>query len=185
MTAPKIDGAKGDNKLYFIDDETAEVTLNELANPTASAHATSHYPGGTDELLLDEDDMSTDSEDKGASQQSIKAYVDAIKTITTTITSSATPTPARASTHTVLEITALAEAAELQNPTGTPVNRDLLWVVITDDGTGRALTYDTDYQDKTGDGLPDTTTAGKELNMLFVYNGTDSAWDLISMTEEA
>ena len=81
MTAPKIDGGKGDNKLYFIDDETAEVTLNELANPTASAHATSHYPGGTDELLLDEDDMSTDSEDKGASQQSIKAYVDAMNRI--------------------------------------------------------------------------------------------------------
>ena len=52
MTAPKIDGGKGDNKLYFIDDETAEVTLNELANPTASAHATSHESGGTDEIDL-------------------------------------------------------------------------------------------------------------------------------------
>ncbi len=40
MTAPKIDGGKGDNKLYFIDDETAEVTLNELANPTGFATET-------------------------------------------------------------------------------------------------------------------------------------------------
>jgi hypothetical protein len=39
-------------------------------------HATSHHPSGTDELLLDEDNMTTDSATKGSSQQAIKAYVD-------------------------------------------------------------------------------------------------------------
>ena len=155
MTAPKIDGGKGDNKLYFIDDETAEVTLNELANPT----------GFATEAYVDNE-------------------IDELSTVTTTITSSATPTPARASIRTVLEITAQSEAFELQNPTGALQNRDMFWITVTDDGTGRAITYDTDYQDKTGDGLPDTTTAGKELNMLFVYNATDGKLDLISQVEE-
>jgi len=64
-----------DNKIMFEDSEnTTALSLTELQE--MSAHASDHYPGGTDELLLDEDDMSTDSEDKGASQQSIKAYVD-------------------------------------------------------------------------------------------------------------
>ena len=126
MTAPKIDGGRGDNKLYFIDDETAEVTLNELAN----------------------------------------------KTVTTTITSSATPTPARASTRTVLKITAQSEAFELQNPTGTPVEGDMLKVEVTDNGTPVAITYDTDYADGTVK-RPDTTTASTRLMMIFQYSGSE------------
>ena len=49
----------------------------ELAdNQPPKAHQSSHAPLGADALLLDEDDMSSDSATKGASQQSIKAYVD-------------------------------------------------------------------------------------------------------------
>jgi len=159
------------NKLMFVDGEnTTALSLTELQE--MSAHASDHYPGGTDELLLDEDDMSTDSEDKGASQQSIKAYVDEQSTITTTIASSATPTPARASKKTLLQITAQAAAFELQNMTGTLVYGDMLWVDVTDDGTGRAITYDTDYADDFSATLPTETTAGKTLHMLFRYDGT-------------
>jgi len=69
-------------------------------------------------------------------------------TITTTITnSSATPTPARASKKTEYEITALSEAAEFGEPTGTPANGDLLFISVTDNGTTRALTYDAIYDD--------------------------------------
>jgi hypothetical protein len=39
---------------------------------------------GTNGLLLDEDDLTTDSNTKGATQQSIKAYVDAQDTSTNT-----------------------------------------------------------------------------------------------------
>jgi hypothetical protein len=143
MTAPKIDGGKGDNKLYFIDDETAEVTLNELANPT----------GFATEAYVDNE-------------------IDELSTVTTTITSSATPTPARASTRTVLKITAQSEAFELQNPTGTPVEGDLLKVEVTDDGTGRAITYDTDYADGTAERAT-TTTASTRLMMIFQYDGSN------------
>jgi hypothetical protein len=161
-----------DNKIMFEDSEnTTALSLTELQE--MSAHASDHYPGGTDELLLDEDDMSTDSEDKGASQQSIKAYVDEESIIKTTITSSATPTPARASKKTLLVITAQAAAFELQNPTGTLVLGDMLWVDVTDNGTGRAITYDTDYADDYSAELPTDTTANKTLHLLFRYDGSN------------
>jgi len=57
--------------VYYDDDNLAGLALDDLA-----AHASDHYPGGADELLLDEDNMATDSKDKGASQQSVKKYVD-------------------------------------------------------------------------------------------------------------
>ena len=144
MTAPKIDGGKGDNKLYFTDDETAEVTLNELANPT----------GFATEAYVDNE-------------------IDELSTVTTTITSSATPTPARASIRTVLKITAQSEAFELQNPTGTPQEDDLLKVEVTDDGTPRAITYGSDYADGTAKRAT-TTTASTRLMMIFQYSG--SVW---------
>lgn len=143
MTAPKIDGGKGDNKLYFVDDETAEVTLNELANPT----------GFATETYVDNE-------------------IDELSTVITTIASSATPTPARASTRTVLKITAQAADFQLQNPTGTPVEGDLLKVEVTDDGTGRAITYDTGYADGTAERAT-STTASTRLMQIFEYDGSN------------
>jgi hypothetical protein len=173
-----------DNKIMFEDSEnTTALSLTELQE--MSAHASDHYPGGTDELLLDEDDMSTDSEDKGASQQSIKAYVDEQSTITTTIASSATPTPARASKKTEYEITALSEAAEFGEPTGTPANGDLLFISVTDNGTTRALTYDAIYDDPYSAELPTDTTANLTILMLFRYSTARTKWELLFTDEEA
>lgn len=179
--------------------QTDSIYEIELAQVEVGATVTSinnaNITDGRDYVTSSVDDIATIISDLGTAEGNITTLqsdvataegdIDELETVTTTITSSATPTPARASTRTVLEITALGADAELQNPTGTPKNMDLLWVKVTDDGIARALTYDTDYADKTGDGLPDTTTAGKELNMLFVYNSTDSAWDLISSVEES
>jgi hypothetical protein len=47
-----------------------------VAPDTPGAHESSHEPGQSDALLLDEDDMVSNSATKGASQQSIKAYAD-------------------------------------------------------------------------------------------------------------
>jgi hypothetical protein len=44
--------------------------------PHPKLHASNHHPSGIDELLLDEDDMATDSATKGTSQQAAKAYSD-------------------------------------------------------------------------------------------------------------
>lgn len=176
-------------------DSIYEIELAQVeVGATVTSVSNTNITDGRDYVTSSVDDITTIISDLGSAESDISTLqtdlgtaegdIDELSTITTTITSSATPTPARASTRTVLEITALGADAELQNPTGIPKNMDMLWVKITDDGTARALTYDTDYQDKTGDGLPSTTTISKELNLLFVYNGTDEKWDLISQVEE-
>lgn len=139
--------------------------------------------GGTTQVssILDEDTMSSDSATALATQQSIKAYVD--PSVTTTA-SSATPTPTGDKKRNELYVTALAAAAELQAPSGTPANGNTLVVRIKDDGTARALTYNAIYRGIVAD-LPDTTTISKTLYMGFFYNSADSKWDLVATAEES
>jgi hypothetical protein len=101
----------------------------------------------------------------------------------TTITSSATPTPTGHRFMNILTITALAEAAELQAPSGTPANGNKLLVRILDDGTSRALTYNAIYRGM-ADSLPAATTISKVLYMEFVYNSQDEKWDLVYLTKK-
>lgn len=54
----------------------------QTSSSSVVPHSETHYPGGDDELLLDEDNMVTDSDEKGASQSSVKAYVDAHAALT-------------------------------------------------------------------------------------------------------
>lgn len=112
-------------------------------------------------------------------------YVPQDREITTKLTeaSNATPGPAIWSNRTIHVITALAAAAEFAAPSGTAYDGDMLEFIITDDGTGRALTYNAIYVDK-GIALPSTTTAGKELSILFQYNSADSKWGCKSSVEE-
>jgi len=131
--------------------------------------------------FLDEDDMVSNSATKVASQQSIKAYVD--PSVVTTA-SSATPTPTGATKYNELYITALAEAAELQTPSGSPVNGNKLLVRILDDATARALTYNPIDTGTLAD-LPDTTTISKTLYMLFLYNSSSVKWELATTGEAA
>jgi len=105
--------------------------------------------------------------------------------VVTTIASSATPTPARASKKTELEITALAAAAEFAAPSGTPVNGDLLFISITDNGTTRALTYNAIYDDPYSAELPTDTTANLTILMLFRYSSARSKWELLFTDEGA
>jgi len=100
-----------------------------------------------------------------------------------TTASSATPTPTIAAKRNLFTITALAAAAELQNPTGSPANGDTLLIRIKDNGTARALTYDTDYRG-IGVELPDTTVLGKTLYLGLIYNSADSKWDCLAVGQE-
>ena len=86
------------------------------------------------------------------------------------ITSSATPGPTGDRFRNTLTITALGEAAEFSEPSGTPANGNMLLIRVLDDGT---LTD-----------LPDTTTISKTLYMLFIYNSEATKWELISTGEE-
>jgi hypothetical protein len=82
------------------------------------------------------------------------------------------------------EVTAQAGALKLNNPGGTPLGGQKLIVRIKDNGTARALTYDTQFR-AMGNALPTTTVLGKTLYMGFIYNATDTKWDLVAVAQEA
>ena len=94
------------------------------------------------------------------------------------ITSSSTPTP-NADTDDMFKVTALAAAATITNPTGTPTEGQSLLIRIKDNGTARALTFDTQYRFSSDQTAPTTTVISKTLYMGFVWNSDDSKWDCL------
>jgi hypothetical protein len=102
---------------------------------------------------------------------------------TGTTASSATPTPAGDSND-LYTVTALAAAAELQAPSGTPADGQSILIRIKDDGTPRALTYNAIYR-AIGVTLPTTTAASKTIYLGCVYNSADSKWDVLGVAEES
>ncbi|MDA3815064.1 MAG: right-handed parallel beta-helix repeat-containing protein [Patescibacteria group bacterium] len=94
----------------------------------------------------------------------------------TTETSSATPT-INTDNLDAHSITALASAitSMTTNLSGTPTNFDKLLIRIKDNGTARAITWGTDFQDGSV-ALPTTTVAGKTLMIGLIYDSVDSKW---------
>jgi len=88
------------------------------------------------------------------------------------------------STTDLFVITAQAGALKFNNPSGTPVQGQKLMIRIKDDGTARALTYDTQFR-ALGNALPSTTVLSKTLYLGFIYNSTDTKWDLVAVAQEA
>jgi hypothetical protein len=72
---------------------------------------------------------------------------------------------------------------KFNNPGGTPVNGQKLIVRIKDDGTAQALTYDTQFRASSDLALPTTTVLGKTLYMGFMFNATDTRWDLLAVLD--
>lgn len=96
----------------------------------------------------------------------------------TTITSSATPTPAGDDTD-IFTVTALAAGAVFAAPTGTPIPGQGLIIRIKDNGGAQTLGWNAVY--RAGDiSLPTTTVAGKYLWLGFIWNDQSSTWDLLS-----
>lgn len=85
------------------------------------------------------------------------------------------------STTDVFVVTAQAGALKFNNPSGTPVQGEKLLVRIKDNGTARALTFDTQFRASSDLALPTTTILSKTLYMGFIYNSTDTKWDLIAL----
>ncbi len=97
-----------------------------------------------------------------------------------TTASSATPTP-DADSHDVYTVTALAETATFGAPTGTPTNGQKLMIRIEDNGTARTLAWNAVYRAGTDVALPLTTVLGKVMYCGFMWNSTDSKWDLLAV----
>lgn len=81
-------------------------------------------------------------------------------------------------------ITAQAGALKFNNPAGTPVQGEKLIIRIKDNGTARALTYDTQFR-AMGTALPSTTVVSKTMYLGFIFNFTDTKWDLVAVAQEA
>ena len=84
----------------------------------------------------------------------------------------------------VFVVTAQAGALLFNNPGGTPTQGQGIVIRIKDNGTARALTYDTQFR-AMGTALPTTTVLSKTLYLGFIYNSTDTKWDLIAAAQEA
>lgn len=99
-----------------------------------------------------------------------------------TVTSAATVTPTNL--NDLVNITAQAEVLLIANPTGPMVEGQALIIRIKDDGTARAITYDTMYR-AIGVTLPTTTVPGKTLYLAMIWNATDIKFDVTGVAQEA
>jgi hypothetical protein len=103
-----------------------------------------------------------------------------------TVASAATITPT-ADTSDQYNITALATAATIAAPSGTPVDGQRLILRFEDNGVARALTWTTTsgaYR-AVGVTLPTTTAAGKVTYVGCIYNAQDVFWDVLAVTTQA
>lgn len=82
-------------------------------------------------------------------------------------------------------VTALAAAITMNNPSGTPTDGQQLLMRFKDNGTARAFTWSGTQWRAVGVTLPATTVISKTLYLGAVWNATDSKWDVIAMSQEA
>lgn len=104
-----------------------------------------------------------------------------------TITSSGTITPVGYNGGSQYNVTALSQATTITPPSGAAVDGQPLTIRIKDNGTGRALTWNTaagGYR-IIGVTLPTTTVANKTLYVRCIYNATDNYWDVLNVNQQA
>ena len=79
--------------------------------------------------------------------------------------------------------TAQAVNLTINNPATNSDGQKLI-IRVLDDGTGRTLTFGTQYRGISSS-LPSTTTASKTLYMGFIFNEADTKWDMVSSAAES
>lgn len=100
-----------------------------------------------------------------------------------TVASGATITPT-GDTADHYTITALAAAATIAAPSGTPTDGQKLVIRIKDNGTARALTWNAIYR-VVGTTLPTTTVVSKTVYIGCIYNSADAVWDVVAVNQQA
>jgi hypothetical protein len=81
-------------------------------------------------------------------------------------------------------ITGLTTTMAINSPSGSPVHGQKLMLRIKDTGSAQTLNFNAIFR-AVGITVPTTTTASKTLYLGFIYNTTDTKWDLIAKTEES
>lgn len=101
------------------------------------------------------------------------------------VADAATITP-NADADDFVDITAIAQAFTIANPSGTPTNGQALLIRIKDSGGARGITWGSAYF-AGGVALPSTTVSTKILTLGFVYNTANSLnkFQLVSAAQEA
>lgn len=100
-----------------------------------------------------------------------------------TVASGATITPTGDDSD-MYTVTALAEAATIAAPSGTPTNGQKLIIRILDNGTARALTWNAIYAPIQVT-LPTTTVLSKYTYVGCIYNSASSKWDVVAVNTQA
>lgn len=100
-----------------------------------------------------------------------------IQSIPTTLT--ATPT----STNDMVAVTQQSTSLFLANPTGSWNQGQSLIIRIKDNGSPRAITYDTKYR-AIGVTLPSATTSNMTIYLGIIYNYTDDKFDCIGVSKQ-
>lgn len=100
-----------------------------------------------------------------------------------TVTDAATITPTADSCD-EYTVTALAQAATIAAPSGTPTNGQKLIIRILDNGTARGLTWNAIYN-VIGVTLPTTTVLSKYTYVGCIYNSANSKWDVLAVQTQA
>lgn len=112
-----------------------------------------------------------------------------VRTTTDTIVSAAsyttdTGTSLNMDNLDIFIVTAQAGALLFNAPGGTLVQWRKLIIRIKDNWTARALTWNAVFR-AMWTALPSTTVLSKTLYLGFIYNSTDTKWDLIASAQEA
>jgi len=98
----------------------------------------------------------------------------------TTATSAASHTATGGYLRNRLKVTAQAEAVTFNQPSGTPADGNMLLIQIKDNGTARAITWNSIFVGE----KPTTTTLSKWTYVLSVYNSTAAKWHNIAQWTE-
>jgi hypothetical protein len=77
-------------------------------------------------------------------------------------------------------LTAQAVALTIAAPTGTPTEGQKLTIRLEDNGSSQTINFNAIFRASTSLPFPTATTAGKVLYLGFIYNSTDTRWDMVS-----
>lgn len=79
--------------------------------------------------------------------------------------------------------TAQAAAITINNPIGAPVQGEKMIIRLQDDGIARAIAWGGQYRALEYP-LSATTVVNKLLYMGFIFNSTDTRWDMVAINQE-
>ena len=158
-------------------DADADIDNKGARNTAISTHAAVTETHGATGAVVGTTNAQT------LTNKTIIAGTNVVEEITTTA-SDAAPAPTGGSLRNFFTVTGQAEAATFAAPSGVAANGNRLIIRIKDNGTARALAWNAIYR-RMEFALPTTTVISKTMYLGFIYNQTDTKWDLVAMNHEA